>query len=70
MLRSSDVAVGRHVPPSADSLPQFMARFQEAYASNQLADEVSRGRVPELTGYRETMARKVVSKLIDLGLLV
>ena len=34
-----------------------------------LAGEVERGRAPELTGYRERMARSVVSKLIDKGLL-
>jgi Fic family protein len=36
-LRTGDVAVGRHVPPSAGSLPQFMARLEEAYASNRLS---------------------------------
>jgi hypothetical protein len=35
-----------------------------------LAGEVPRGRAPELTSYRERMARNVVSKLIELGLLV
>lgn len=37
MLRTGDVAVGRHVPPSASALPRFMARFEEAYASQQLS---------------------------------
>ena len=34
-----------------------------------LAGEVKRGRALELTGYRERMARSVVSKLTDKGLL-
>jgi Fic family protein len=34
-----------------------------------LAGEVERGRAPELTGYRERMARVVVSRLLELGLL-
>lgn len=29
--RTRDVAVGRHVPPSAEDLPAFLARFEEAY---------------------------------------
>lgn len=29
--RNVDVAVGRHVPPTHDSLPAFLARYQEAY---------------------------------------
>jgi Fic family protein len=36
-LRDGDVAVGRHVPPSAGSLPAFMARFEEAYSSSHLS---------------------------------
>jgi len=30
-LRVRGVAVGRHVPPPADDLPAFLARFEEAY---------------------------------------
>lgn len=30
-IRSEDVAVGRHVPPRAESLPRFFARLDEAY---------------------------------------
>ena len=37
VLREGDVAVGRHVPPSANSLPAFMARFEEAYGSSHLS---------------------------------
>ena len=36
-LRSGDVAVGRHVPPSADALPRFLRRFEEAYDSSRLS---------------------------------
>lgn len=32
--------------------------------------EVERGKAPELTGYKERMARTVVSKLLDRGLLI
>lgn len=35
-----------------------------------LAGSVERGRAPELTGYRERMARNVVAKLIERELLV
>jgi len=35
-----------------------------------LAGEVERGLAPSLTGYKERMARSVVSKLLDSGLLV
>ena len=35
-----------------------------------LAGEVERGLAPSLTGYKERMARTVVSKLLDAGLLV
>lgn len=35
-----------------------------------LAGEVERGRARDLTGYRERMARMVISTLLDLGLLV
>lgn len=34
-----------------------------------LAGEVERGRAPELTGHQERMARNVVSKLLDRGLV-
>lgn len=30
-LRKGDVAVGRHVPPSAATLPEFLRRFEDAY---------------------------------------
>ena len=30
-VRSEDVAVGRHVPPRAESLPRFFARLDEVY---------------------------------------
>jgi Fic family protein len=36
-LRSGDVAVGRHVPPSAGALPRFLLRFEEAYTSPGLS---------------------------------
>lgn len=32
-MRDGDVAVGRHIPPSANSLPDFMRRFEQAYSS-------------------------------------
>lgn len=35
-LRKRGVAVGRHVPPPAEDLPAFMARFEQAYASDRL----------------------------------
>jgi Fic family protein len=37
VMRDGDVAVGRHVPPSANSLPEFMARFEEAYNPTHLS---------------------------------
>ena len=37
VMREGDVAVGRHFPPSAGSLPAFMARFEEAYSSLHLS---------------------------------
>src|SRR5713226_9740753 len=37
VMRDGDVAVGRHVPPSALSLLAFMARFKEAYSSPHLS---------------------------------
>ena len=36
-LREEDVAVGRHVPPSAVGLSTFLARFDEAYRSDRLS---------------------------------
>lgn len=36
-LRGRDVAVGRHVPPQADSLDRFLTRFEEAYAPDRLS---------------------------------
>ena len=36
-LRTSGVMVGRHVPPSADELPSFLLRFEEAYAPERLS---------------------------------
>ncbi|MBY0282929.1 MAG: Fic family protein [Sphingomonas sp.] len=30
-LRQREVMVGRHLPPEADDLPRFLARFEEAY---------------------------------------
>ena len=35
--RKRDVDVGRHVPPSFDQLPRFMARFDTAYGSPPLS---------------------------------
>jgi Fic family protein len=35
-LRARTVAVGRHVPPSADDLPAFLRRFEEVYDSARL----------------------------------
>jgi Fic family protein len=35
-----------------------------------LAGEVDRGRAPALTGYKERMARNVLSRLLELGLLI
>lgn len=35
-----------------------------------LSGEIERGRAPELTGYKERMARKTVSTLLEKGLLV
>jgi Fic family protein len=37
VMREGNVAVGKHVPPSAESLPAFMARFEEAYSSPHLS---------------------------------
>ncbi len=35
-LRSCEVEVGRHVPPTFSSLPRFLARFAEAYRPDHL----------------------------------
>lgn len=35
-LRAGDVVVGRHVPPPAEDLPAFLARFEQAYESAAL----------------------------------
>lgn len=35
-LRTRGVAVGRHIPPSAQELPAFMNRFEQAYDSARL----------------------------------
>lgn len=37
IFRTGDVAVGRHIPPTASTLPAFLARFEEAYAPNRLS---------------------------------
>jgi len=37
MLRDAEVVVGRHLPPAAQSLPQFLARFEHAYNPQQLS---------------------------------
>src|SRR5437773_8028475 len=37
VMREGEVVVGRHVPPSARALPDFMARFEEAYSSSRLS---------------------------------
>lgn len=34
-LRTGDVAIGRHIPPSAGALPDFLRRFEQAYNSAQ-----------------------------------
>ena len=36
-VRTSGVMIGRHVPPSADELPSFLLRFEEAYAPERLS---------------------------------
>lgn len=36
VLRTRPVAVGRHVPPSAEYIPAFLRRFEEAYDCNRL----------------------------------
>jgi Fic family protein len=35
-LRTRSVAVGRHIPPPAEDLPSFMARFENAYEAGRL----------------------------------
>ena len=37
VLRDRGVQVGRHVPPSADELPEFLHRFEEAYSPTRLS---------------------------------
>jgi Fic family protein len=36
-LRDDEVEVGRHLPPAADALPRFLARFEEAYDPRTLS---------------------------------
>ncbi len=36
-LRNGAVEVGRHIPPPADALPSFLARFEEAYDFGHLS---------------------------------
>ncbi|MGI8783771.1 MAG: Fic family protein [Acidobacteriota bacterium] len=36
-MRDGNVAVGKHVPPSAGALEKFMGRFEEAYSPRQLS---------------------------------
>lgn len=36
-LRSRSVAVGRHIPPLAEELPAFLARFEQAYDASRLS---------------------------------
>jgi Fic family protein len=36
-LRTSDVCVGQHIPPSAGALPRFLSRFAEAYSPTNLS---------------------------------
>ena len=36
-LRTCEVEVGRHIAPDAKTLPQFLARFHEAYRAEKLA---------------------------------
>ncbi len=37
VLRDTEVAVGRHLPPRARALPDFMRRFEQAYSRNALS---------------------------------
>jgi Fic family protein len=36
-LRTGDAVVGHHIPPPADELPHFLARFEEAYDPDRLS---------------------------------
>jgi len=36
-MRDGNVAVGKHIPPSAGLLPAFVGRFEEAYSSGSLS---------------------------------
>ncbi len=36
-FRASDVIVGRHIPPNANHIPQFMHRFEQAYNAKHLS---------------------------------
>jgi Fic family protein len=36
-LRTGFVAVGRHIPPGSEFLPDFLTRFQDAYATHKLS---------------------------------
>jgi Fic family protein len=40
-FRDRGVQVGRHVPPPADELPEFLHRFEEAYSSARLSKAMS-----------------------------
>ncbi len=37
-IRTKNVEIGRHVPPRADSLPRFLARFDEVYGADRSWD--------------------------------
>lgn len=37
-LRRHDVIVGRHIPPGPDTLPRFLARFDQAYTAPHLSN--------------------------------
>jgi Fic family protein len=37
MLRNTEVAVGRHLPPSVAALPDFLRRFEQAYNGSTLS---------------------------------
>ncbi len=37
VLRTTEVAVGRHLPPRVEALPDFLRRFEEAYSRNTLS---------------------------------
>jgi Fic family protein len=36
-LRTGDVCIGEHIPPSAGALPRFLSRFAEAYSPRKLS---------------------------------